>query len=230
MIAIYWDFDGTLAKHTFPVWSACALWALREAAPSTAVTLEQIRPLMQTGFPWHEWDEDHTAHVGPAWWAHMERHFARAYRTLGVDDQTALQAAKGVRAWILRPENYPLYEDAPGTLAALRLAGCRQTLLSNNYPELPETAKALGLTDWLDGTVVSGMAGYDKPRRELFEQAMALYPEADAHVMIGDNPVADVEGARAAGMRTVLVHRGYHPAADACFDTLSDIIPWILSL
>ena len=227
MIAVYWDFDGTLVKHAHALWSTCALRALREADPSTTVTLEQIRSLMQC-FPWNEWQQDHTAHVGAAWWAYMETRFAGVYRQLGISAAVAGQAARNVRAWVLRRENYPLYEDALGTLAALKVAGCKQFLLSNNYPELPEIAHALGLGTWLDGVIVSALAGYDKPRPELFAMAKSRCPEADAYVMIGDNPIADVQGGRDAGMRTVLVHRGFYPSADVCFDNLRDIVPWIL--
>ena len=41
--------------------------------------------------------------------------------------------------------------------------------------------------------------------------------------MVGDNPVADIGGAGAVGMTTVLVHRGYNEDADYCFDNLLSV-------
>lgn len=228
MIAVYWDFDGTLVRHEDPLWFRCALDALRAVDPATPATLAMIRPLR--GFPWDDWQADHTAHVGLGWWQYMETCFAERFMALGVPEPVARQAARGVRSRILRPELYPLYEDAADTLDALRRMGCRQAILSNNYPELPEIVRELGLDGRFDAMIVSGEVGYDKPRPELFELAARAFPDADVRVMIGDNPAADIRGARSAGMRAVLVHRGVCPDADACFDTLAEIPAWIASL
>jgi len=42
--------------------------------------------------------------------------------------------------------------------------------------------------------------------------------------MVGDNLYADIEGGKAAGMKTVLVHKGRSDAADHCFDDLTSVL------
>jgi FMN phosphatase YigB (HAD superfamily) len=41
--------------------------------------------------------------------------------------------------------------------------------------------------------------------------------------MVGDNPAADIDGASAAGIPAILVHRRAPCAASFVFDTLSEI-------
>ena len=42
--------------------------------------------------------------------------------------------------------------------------------------------------------------------------------------MVGDNPIADVTGAKNAGMTAILVHKGCPSNADYTFDNLTDIL------
>ena len=68
-------------------------------------------------------------------------------------------------------------------------------------------AEALELAGFLQDIVVSANVGYEKPRTELFHHALALAGNPTNVYMVGDNPVADVIGGRAAGMTTILVHQ-----------------------
>jgi glycerol-1-phosphatase len=54
-----------------------------------------------------------------------------------------------------------------------------------------------------------------KPERHLFDQARALMPGADRVAMVGDRISSDVEGARRAGLRTLLVLSGATSAEEA---------------
>ena len=45
--------------------------------------------------------------------------------------------------------------------------------------------------------------------------------------MIGDNPIADIQGAKAMGMETVLVHRPGPYEADHHCDTLEEILSFL---
>ena len=53
---------------------------------------------------------------------------------------------------------------------------------------------------------------------------MHLAGNPDIGYMIGDNPVADIGGGKAAGLKTVFVHNGYIPGADYCVDRLEEIL------
>lgn len=223
MTVFYWDFDGTLV-HSGPLWSSCVWRALQEADSAGTVTFEQIRAYMAHGFPWHTPDTDHTKEIGENWWAKMYSYFCHIYFSLGVPVKTAQKAAHRVRAHILNPANYVVYEDAQPVLQALKARGDCHILLSNNHPDLEELMRLLGLAPHFDGFVVSGVVGYDKPRREIFDLARQFYPDAYRHIMVGDSLKADVYGGKEAGMQTVLVHSGFHTEAHWCFDALSSIL------
>ena len=73
--------------------------------------------------------------------------------------------------------------------------------------------------------IESSHIGFEKPRKEIFLHANALAGMPDMCVMIGDNPIADIERGHMAGMRTVLVHRDVDVAlkADVICRTLAEV-------
>ena len=225
MMVLFWDFDGTLA-HSENHWSQSVYDALLSVDSQTRITPEQIDGHMSCAWPWHTPEQDYTKAIGAAWWTLMEERFAACYLACGAEEKTALAAAKNVRPLIARAQHYTLYSDALATLQAARKMGCRNVLLSNNYPELPEILDALGLSPLLDGVVISSLEGYNKPRQELFSLAKERFP-AKRYIMTGDNPSADAEGARTAGMTGVLVHQGFDNRADHCFDDLRSVLSLI---
>lgn len=223
MTVLCWDFDGTLA-HSNHLWSSCVHRALLDTVPDCGITFMQIRTCMETGFPWHTPEKDFTPYTGEIWWEFMEAHFCRSYLTLGISEEYAQIASKKVRSLIKRVENYTLCPAVIATLARTKQCGCINVLLSNNYPDLPEIIDALELTSYFDHMIISGVVGYDKPRPEIFALAKALCSGENRFLIIGDNPVADILGGKAAGMTTVLVHKGFDARADYCFDDLADIL------
>ena len=80
--------------------------------------------------------------------------------------------------------------------------------VSNWDCSLPEVLKRVGLGELLDGVVSSAMAGARKPDPAIFAPALELAgvgPEEALHV--GDTHEEDVEGARSAGIRSLLLDR-----------------------
>jgi len=222
MTVLFWDFDGTLV-HSEHLWSGSMYKALLTVVPDTAMTFEDVRFCNLEGYPWQTPERDQRHMVGEAWWDRMYQHFYKSYRRFGVPDRQAAQAASLVRGIIKEHDNYQLYPDAIPTVSAFRERGYRNVLLSNNYPDMEELFSHLGLSALLDGVVLSGIEGYDKPRPELFQIAKERFP-ADRYVMIGDNEYADIQGGSSAGMTTVYVHKGFSPLADHCVDRLSDLL------
>lgn len=105
-----------------------------------------------------------------------------------------------------------VFPDVPGVLAALRARGIRLGVVSNFDRRLGPLLTALGLAPSLDAVVCSSRIGSAKPDAEVFHAALReldVAPGCALHV--GDAPVEDVQGARAAGMRAVLLDR--HAAA-----------------
>lgn len=91
-----------------------------------------------------------------------------------------------------------------------QLQGCRLRtgVLSNFSYLLPLLLDELGLTDALDPIVFSAAEGVAKPDRAIFEAAArAVGAETTECVLIGDDLVNDVEGARGAEMPVIWVNR-----------------------
>ena len=205
------------------------LRSLQNIWPDAPYTRQQMREyVVNTGFPWHTPMEDHTKSVNAQFWVDLHEHFRQELEKLGLDGDTARKAAYGVREEILRIENYTVYPDAAEALAACREKGYENWLLSNNYPELDDLLEQLGLARYFDGLVISGREGYDKPNPKLFARALARAGEPGTAYMVGDNPVADIEGGRAAGMTTILVHTKKECPYDFFCEALA-VIPKILN-
>lgn len=100
------------------------------------------------------------------------------------------------------------YPDAAPTLRALRDARWRLVVVSNWDVSLHERLEQAGLAPLVDGAVASAAVGAAKPERAIFERALELAgAEAGRAWHAGDSLREDVEGARAAGLRPVLIAR-----------------------
>ncbi|WP_370518863.1 HAD family hydrolase [Microlunatus sp. Gsoil 973] len=71
----------------------------------------------------------------------------------------------------------------------------------------------LGLDDVVELTITSATVGAEKPNPAIFNHAISVPGASPAHSwMIGDNPIADVQGARQAGLSAVLADGAYSDA------------------
>lgn len=212
MRVLLWDFDGTLGEGVGG-WSGALLAAVERHAPGLGLTPEQVRPQLQRGFPWHTPDRPCVPpHAAQCWWAALEPVFVDACLGCGLPEGLAAQVAAEVRHTYLAPGAWRLYDDALPTLSRLSAAGWRHVVLSNHVPELRDLLAALKLAPLLVGVVNSAETGYEKPYPEAFRLGIAAARGATTIWMIGDNPVADIAGAEAAGIPAILVRRT-HPSA-----------------
>jgi len=125
---------------------------------------------------------------------------------LGQADDERLRAA--LYREFQRLENCRLYPVAVPTLLMLRERGFKLGVVSNWEEWLEELLLALEVHQLFDVIVASGPFGRAKPQPSIFQQALLLAgvpPTAAVHV--GDSPRDDVEGARAAGVRPILIDR-----------------------
>jgi HAD superfamily hydrolase (TIGR01549 family) len=103
-------------------------------------------------------------------------------------------------------ENFELYEDALSVLEELRAAQLRLGLVSNGIRDLREFVTHHRLD--VDAIVGSRAHGYVKPHPTIFQSALQQLGVEPAHaVMVGDSLEEDIEGARALGMRAILIDR-----------------------
>jgi putative hydrolase of the HAD superfamily len=116
------------------------------------------------------------------------------------------------------------YPDAEPALRRLRSAGFPVAAISNWDNSLPVVLEMLGWTDLFDVVVPSLVFGHEKPDRRIFDHALNLLgvdPQVALH--IGDDPIDDLQGARAAGLRAVLIDRDREVSTPPYLHSLDDI-------
>jgi HAD superfamily hydrolase (TIGR01549 family) len=127
-------------------------------------------------------------------------------RGMGGDSDRSYECAvEMTRAWG-HAQNFDIYEDVLPTFAYLRERNLAIGLVSNTGRDLGVFVGHHGLD--VDAAVSSGAHGKTKPHPAIFETALEQLGVAAADaVMVGDSVEDDVEGARAVGMRGVLLDR-----------------------
>jgi HAD superfamily hydrolase (TIGR01549 family) len=153
-------------------------------------------------------------------WVAFTEHIVRG---MGGDGDTARACAvEIVREWE-RHDNFTLYEDALPVLEHLHSLGLRLGLVSNGQRDLEEFAVHHGLE--VDVAVGSRAHGRTKPHASIFEAALRSLEVAPADAaMVGDSPADDVAGARALGMRAILLDR------EDCYPDEPERIPDLFAL
>jgi putative hydrolase of the HAD superfamily len=111
-------------------------------------------------------------------------------------------------------ENFELFEDVLPVLEELRRAGLRIAVVSNGIRDLNAFVAHHRLD--VDAIVDSRSHGRVKPHPTIFQAALAALAVApEDAVMVGDSVEEDIEGARALGMRAILIDReDRHPDLD----------------
>jgi putative hydrolase of the HAD superfamily len=113
-----------------------------------------------------------------------------------------------VKEALLGSIRFTPYPDAAPALADLRMAGLRLAVVSNWDCSLRSVLAELGLAAALDAVVVSAEERAAKPDPAIFRAALArLGCRPEEALFAGDSLETDLAGARAAGMRSVLVDR-----------------------
>jgi HAD superfamily hydrolase (TIGR01662 family) len=149
----------------------------------------------------------------------------RIVRGMGGDADSAYACAVEITRGWERHENFELYDDVADTLAALRTAGLRIGLVSNSARDVREFAQHHGLE--VDAGISSFHHGRSKPHASIFRAVLDLLEvEPSEAVMVGDTIADDIEGARALGMRAILLDReGLRPEFEPRIETLNELPP-----
>jgi putative hydrolase of the HAD superfamily len=129
------------------------------------------------------------------------------------------------RSAMLGSLSFQAYPEVPDVLRELRARGDALIVVSNWDCSLSGWLEGAGLRDLVDDVVSSAAVGAAKPDPAIFaaglERAGARPGDA---VHVGDSPDNDVAGARAAGIRPVLVSReGAPPDGVESIGTLADL-------
>ena len=132
----------------------------------------------------------------------------------GRGDQIDDCAREMYAAWA-ECHHFHLYDDVEAVLRELAARDLRIGLISNSHRKLDDFVEHFQLHGLVAAAVSSAQHGYCKPHPSIFQAALGQAGvSAGESLMVGDSLTHDVHGARAVGMRGVLLHRGDGPLPD----------------
>jgi len=216
---IFWDFDGTLVHP-----NERFVEAFKEALNKNGYVapIERIREFLKTVYPWLNYDKSYENNTDK-WWENFLDKLNEFYYEFKVKEDDREKINSEYKYKITKCNDYVLYDDTEYVLKKCLELGYKNFLLSNNYPELPDMLEDFGIKKYFTELFVSANVGYEKPRAELFSYAKT-YAKCTSGIMVGDNPVADIDGAKATGLKAILVHKDRPSNADYTFKTLKEIL------
>lgn len=221
---LVWDFDGTLGYREGG-WSGAMLDVLKANGIAKGIVAGDLRQHILTGFRWHEPTRRYSpAILADAWWEELLGLFTGAFIAVcQVPQERAVELARQVRMQYLRPDAWRLFDDSRPALERLSERGFRHMLLSNHVPELGQLLSLLRIRGCFEHVINSAETGFEKPHPQAYARVLSLLPEGTEATMIGDNPTADYAGAKAAGLKAILVRR-FTPGLTPYFSTLDDLV------
>jgi putative hydrolase of the HAD superfamily len=158
-----------------------------EAREAAALNLKRHPELLHDDTIWHRFTEE--IFVG-----------------MGGPVEIASECATEIEQGWEVSENFELFEDVMPVLEELRRAELRLGLVSNGIRDLREFVVHHRLD--VDAVIGSRAHGYVKPHPTIFQAALQqLGVEPEVAVMVGDSLEEDVKGARALGLRAILMDR-----------------------
>lgn len=215
---IFWDSDGTLlyGNESFK----CSLVrAFHEFG--YCLGEDVARNFMRSVCSWYVPEKDHSDKNGEEWWEELLGEIRVFCEEHGVAKSDIIPICNCFRKNVVTFE-YEVYSDAKKVLLSFKEMGYENYIISNNFPELGEVFKRLGLDTAISGYFLSAGVGYEKPRKEIYEYAILQSGNPEIKYMIGDNPIADYQGGLNAGMTPVLVHN--MAEGMTCCEQLTDLL------
>jgi HAD superfamily hydrolase (TIGR01549 family) len=133
-----------------------------------------------------------------------------------------------------RDESYTVFDDSLAALERLQ-EKMPVILVSNGHAVLQRKKIAIcNMAPLIQKTVIAQEFGLSKPRKEIFHEAMkSVQVPAEQILMVGDNPVADIQGGKNAGLQTAWIQRRPHyafshdPNPDYYVQSMIEVEAWI---
>jgi len=222
--AVFFDVGGTLLEVSPSVGHVYAAACRKRGATVDPIPLQRafdeawvaLSRLVPSG-------ADRYSHLPggeDAWW---ERVSSLAF------DRCAVIAAHRppmveLRSVFARPEAWRVYPETREILETLRQKRIPLGVISNWDSRLPTLLSTLDLDGYFDCVISSAAVRCEKPHPGIFRSALhALGVSPEGAIHIGDRLEEDYTGARAAGLRALLVDRapgtpGLREEVEACGD------------
>lgn len=114
---------------------------------------------------------------------------------------------------IISTEHIKLYKGVEQVLQLLKRKGKKIYLLSNAQKIFTEKEfEMLGLSRYFDGTVYSSDEGCRKPSSNFYDVVLERYQlKKSESIMIGNDWITDIKGAREAGLDSLYIHTNISP-------------------
>jgi putative hydrolase of the HAD superfamily len=198
---VLFDAVGTLLYPHPAVAEAYAAAAQRHGSKLTA---SEAADRFRTAF------ESHTQSSGPTDEPREKERWRRIVAATIDDVCSDHQESLFQELWnhFAQPDHWRVYDDVPPALAELSARGCRLGIASNFDQRLAAIVAGHPSLAPCERVFVSSELGATKPSLAFFraiEQRLSAEPTEIA--LIGDDPINDIEGARAAGWTAIYVER-----------------------
>jgi putative hydrolase of the HAD superfamily len=144
------------------------------------------------------------------------RHIVEEMGGRGADPSVLDHCAREIYEEWASCRHFELYDDVAPVLRELARRGLRVALISNSHRCLESFQSHFELDGLIAAALSSSEHGAMKPHASIFRATLELIDVAPVDaLMVGDSVRHDIDGALAAGMRAVLLHRGRddHPSA-----------------
>ena len=149
---------------------------------------------------------------------------SNALRTCGYESRSVARTIGKAVDFGLATRRAKWFPNAKRTLATLLKRGYKLGLISNTHWRISESLRK-EFEQFFDVTTLSYEHGYAKPHPSIFIAAvdrLRVSPNQCLHV--GDDPVADIQGAKNAGMKTAFIKRkGVRTDADIEIGRISEL-------
>ena len=120
--------------------------------------------------------------------------------------------------------NWALFDDVLPFLR--RTKDCRLGIVTNGDSDQQRAKlKRTGISDYFEAVVISSEIGKAKPEPEIFLEACRILSVSPAECLfIGDRIDLDMEGSKAAGMRSIWLDRTGHAPRNVAFKSVRSLL------
>jgi putative hydrolase of the HAD superfamily len=227
---VIFDLDGTLRHHKPTYENEIFKIAQNYGLPNDINILKDV--YRWAHYYWAQSEEllsDHALH-NEFIDLFREKYVKRVLKKMGVIDDLIEESSEKVLKHLYDgfvSEDY-IPDDIIPTLNAIRTAGYKTGLVTNRRRPIDEYLEAIGIKDLLDFYYTAGELDTWKPDPKVFAPTFEI-TKAKPHELlyVGDNPFADVQGAKNAGLIPVLIdHRDLFPDTDcSIIYNIADLLP-----